>query len=436
MTGPVVAYAGMTHLGLLSGVAAAAQGFQTVCFDPDATRIAALERGELPVVEPGLPELLAANRSRLRITADPAALAGCDLVYIAPDVPTDDRGISDLSGIEGLLETVGAAMRKDAVAVILSQVPPGFTRRHPRPDGGPLFYQVETLVFGRAVERATTPERFIVGCAEPSRPLPPALATFLGSFGCPILPMRLESAELAKISINVCLVGSISVANTLAELCERVGADWGEIVPALRLDQRIGAHAYLSPGLGIAGGNLERDLATVMRLSEAAGTDAGVVRAFVNNSRHRRDWALRTLHAEVLGHRRHPVLAVLGLAYKENTASIKNSPSLALIDALPAGVTLRLHDPVVPAAAAGHPGSVQAGSALEACEEADAVVVMTPWPEFRGIDPAEVADRMAGRTVIDPYSVFDPAAAARAGLRHFRLGAPPSSRSEGANSGE
>ena len=115
-------------------------------------------------------------------------------------------------------------------------------------------------MFGRAVERATKPERFIVGSPDPGSALPPALDTYLRSFGCPILPMRLESAELAKISINCCLVASVSVTNTLAELCERIGADWSEIAPALRLDKRIGPFAYLSPGLGLAGGNLEREI--------------------------------------------------------------------------------------------------------------------------------------------------------------------------------
>ena len=123
--------------------------------------------------------------------------------------------------------------------VVLCQVPPGFTRRLPLPPER-LFYQVETLVFGRAVERATRPERYMVGCADPAKPLPKPFATLLGAFGCPILPMRYESAELAKIAINCCLVASVTVANTLAGLSERIGADWSEIMPALKLDARIG----------------------------------------------------------------------------------------------------------------------------------------------------------------------------------------------------
>src|SRR5262249_55842422 len=165
----------------------------------------------------------------------------------------------------------------------LAKPPPASPGRLPLP-AERLYYQVETLVFGRAVERATQPERYIIGCADPQRPLPAPYQALLGAFGCPLLPMRYESAELAKIAINCCLVASVSVANTLAELSEGIGADWGEISPALKLDRRIGAYSYLSPGLGIAGGNLERDLATVLRLSEATGSEASVIASFVRNS--------------------------------------------------------------------------------------------------------------------------------------------------------
>ena len=136
-------------------------------------------------------------------------------------MPTDDAGRSDLSRIDTLLDHVLAhSSRPMPSLVVLSQVPPGFTRARQRA-GRLLYYQVETLVFGRAVERATQPERFIVGCADPAAPLPAALSRrSSAAFGCPILPMRYESAELAKISINCCLVASVSVANTLAELCE------------------------------------------------------------------------------------------------------------------------------------------------------------------------------------------------------------------------
>jgi UDPglucose 6-dehydrogenase len=290
--------------------------------------------------------------------------------------------------------------------------------------GRQLYYQVETLIFGRAVERAMHPERFIVGCPDPAQALPAPYAAFLDAFDCPILPMRFESAELAKISINLCLVASVSVANALADLCQRIDADWDEIAPALKLDRRIGPFAYLAPGLGLAGGNLERDLATVLNLSWETGSDAGVVGAFVQDSRCRRDWTLRTLHREVFAGKPAAKLGILGLAYKEDTHSTKNSPALALIEHL-GPWRLALYDPVVPATAVRHPAATAASSALGAADGVDALVIMTPWAEFRALNPADLARRMAGRTVIDPYRVLDGRAAAMAGLDHHTLGRPP-----------
>ena len=423
MSRPVVGFAGLTHLGLVSAAVTASKGFRAVAFDPDGARVKESAAGRLPVVEPALGELLRAGGSQVVFTERASALAECDVVYIASDVPTDGGGASDLRGLTSLIGEVIPALGESAVLVMLSQVPPGFTRSVRFPPGR-LFCQVETLVTGQAVERAGQPERFIVGCADPCAPLPGPYAAVLGAFGCPILRMRYESAELAKIAINCCLAATVTVANTLAELSERVEADWGEIVPALRLDRRIGQHAYLAAGLGLAGGNLERDLATVVRLSAAAGSDAGVIRACVDNSRYRRDWALRTLHAEVLGAKRDAVIGVLGLAYKENTGSTRNSPSLALIEHLKAW-RLRVYDPVVPAAEAGHPAAVAAASALDAARGVDALTIMTPWPEFRELAPRDLASAMAGQAVVDPYRMLDAVEVAAAGLDYFTLGAPP-----------
>ncbi len=373
MTSPVVGFAGMTHLGLVSSSATAARGFELVCFDPDHALIRRLARQDMPILEPGLNELIHGNGARQRFTSARRDLEACDIVYVAPDVPTDEEGRSDVSGLTALIRDVSAAMDPRAVMVVLSQVPPGYTRALGAWPLERLYYQVETLVFGQAVERALKPERIIVGCCEPVAALEARFRTVLDAFGCPILPMRYESAELAKISINCCLVGSVTVANTLAEVCEKVGADWSEIVPALKLDRRIGAYAYIAPGLGIAGGNLERDLATVQRLSEARGTEAGLMAAWRRNSRYRRDWPLRQLHERIMSRINEPVVAILGVTYKENTHSIKNSPAVALITELV---------------------------------------------------PSDIAARLRGRVVVDPFSMLDRAAAVAAGLEHIVLGAP------------
>ncbi len=419
---PKIGFAGLSHLGTVSAVASAAKGFETVGFDLDGARAARCTEGAFAISEPGLEKLAAANRGRLRFSAEAADLGARDVVFAALDVATDDEGMSDLAALDGLIETVMPALRPDATLVILAQVPPGYTRRRAKA-GLALHYQVETLIFGRAMERAMEPERFIVGCADPTEPLPAPYRHFLEAFGCPILPMAYESAELAKIAINMCLAGSIGVANTMAELCEKTGADWREIVPALRLDRRIGDHAYLMPGLGLAGGNLERDLATVSRLAAQHGTDAGVVAAWLANSRHRRAWAARTLRENLGTENGGRLVAVWGLAYKENTNSTKNSPALATIAQL-GDMRVRVHDPVVPAEGLDHPRLEEATSPLGAAEGADALLIMTPWPDYGAVDVAALAAAMRGRIVIDPYGVLDGGRVREAGMDHYTLGRP------------
>jgi UDPglucose 6-dehydrogenase len=419
----VVGFAGMTHLGVISAVSIAAKGFKTIGYDANAELIAGLAAGKPPVLEPDLDDLMYANRDRQTFTADIKRLHDCDIVYISTDVPTDDKGVSDLRAISALIQTVCETLKPDGLLVVLCQVPPGFTRAIGAIAHERLYYQVETLVFGRAVARALQPERTIVGCADPGKPLEPRYHAVLSAFGCPLLPMRYESAELAKIAINCCLVSSISVANTLSELCENVGAEWSEIVPALKLDARIGPYSYLAPGLGIAGGNLERDLATVISLSERHDTNSDVVRAWLSNSRHRRDWAGRTIRAALLSKHPEAAVAVWGLAYKENTHSTKNSPSLATLAGLPT-TKITVHDPVVRADALGLDHLTGVINPLDALTNADALMILTPWPHYREIAAADVAKHLRGRIVIDPYRVLDPKAAVAAGLDYYTLGSP------------
>ncbi|HEY9081037.1 nucleotide sugar dehydrogenase [Magnetovibrio sp.] len=422
MSTPTIAFCGMTHLGLNSAIAVADMGFPVVCFDPNADLIATLNDRVMPVQEPGLDDMLAKNADHIRFTADLGDLAGCDVAYIAPDVPTDDKGQSDLTPIRAIIDLVSANLNDTAILVVLCQVPPGFTRDLAFPKDR-LYYQVETLVFGCAIERARHPERYIVGCAQPETPLPAAFAAVLGAADCPILPMRYESAELAKISINMCLVASVSVANTMAELCENIGADWSEIVPALKLDRRIGQYSYLKPGLGIAGGNLERDLTSVCNMAAEHGSDAGVVHAWIANSKHRKDWALRTLHAHLFQDNPDAELGVLGLTYKEDTHSIKNSPSLAMLANI-GPYAVKAYDPAIDFDPAWHPNGQNAETPLDACRDVDAIAIMTPWGVFKDLDPADIKSAMRGDLVIDPYAVLDANTCAAAGLRRITLGKP------------
>lgn len=420
MSGLTVAFAGLTHLGIVSAAAAAEHCDRVIGYDADSGRVAGLAAGRLPIEEPGLADLVAKGGNRLTWTSDVGALRSADLVYVSIDVPTDAKGVSDLRSVEAILERVMPALSEDAVLIVLCQVPPGFTRRIPRP-AATRYYQVETLIFGRAVERARQPERFIVGAADPSRPLPSSYHRFLSSFGCPILPMRYESAELAKTAINIFLAAQVTATNTLAELCEVTGADWNEIVPSLRLDARIGRHAYLAPGLGLSGGNIERDIVTLTRIAAERGTDGGLLEAFAANADYRKDWVLRALHHQVMDKSPDPVVALWGLAYKIGTHSTRNAPSVALLSALPT-VRFRACDPVAELPSGGFPNLERFDDPIETVRGAAALVVLTPWPEYRDADPGAIARAMAGRVILDPFRHLDHAALVRSGLRPSALG--------------
>jgi len=422
----MIGFVGLSHLGLNYSLATAAKGFDVVAFDPDPGLVSRCAAGNFPIEEPGFSDLFLKHGGRLRYTADAGELSGCDLVFISLDVATDDRNESDLDPLRDLIHRTIPHLSPETTLVVLSQVTPGFTRQLAAGLVGQskfgIYYQVETLIFGRAVERAMNPERYIVGAADPAKPLPMAFQAWHAVFGCPVLTMRYESAELAKIAINFFLVSTVATTNTLAEVCEAIGADWDEIAPALRLDRRIGPHAYLKPGLGIAGGNLERDLVTVQALASRYGTDAGIVSAWQRNSVYRRDWALRILHREVLSRLPHPPrIAVWGLAYKENTHSIKNSPSVEMLHAL-RGFDIHAYDPAARIDPGAIPTFIRDVNALESLEDVDVLLVMTPWKEFSSISCEEISKRMRGRIVIDPYGLLDEQACVAAGLQCFRLG--------------
>ena len=422
--GPI-GFAGLSHLGIIYSSAAAAHGFRVVAYDERDQLTRGLQDGYFPVAEPGLSELYVKHKERLHYTSSSHALTQCSLVFLTLDVATDDANTSDLEPLQALIEGVAGSCRPGTVLALMSQVPPGFCRNLAvllRDAGLRLFYVVETLVFGNAVERAMYPERYMVGCSDPAEALPRPLENYLKAFGCPILQMRYASAELCKIAINCFLVASVSTTNMLAEICENTGADWSEIAPALRLDRRIGPFAYLAPGLGIAGGNLERDLVTVGRLAGQNGTDARLIPAWQQNSAYRKDWPLRKLFNLGLLLKPSVRISIWGVAYKADTHSIKNSPSVQLIRSL-AEYDVRTYDPAAQLDAPEFPHVTSCRSALECLDGADVLVIMTPWKEFSSYAVTDLLPYMNGHTILDPYGVLRKGTSPTAEIRYFGLGA-------------
>ena len=422
-------FLGLSHLGIISSAGWSSFGQPTIAVHPDEDLISRLGRGDLPIHEPGLPELLQRSRDCLTFSADLSSLSQCPLVIVSLDVPTDEHNVSSVEAVPRLIDAAAPHLRQDVILVVMSQVQPGFTRalgqrlRSSRPDlSFQLYYLVETLIFGDAVRRCLEPERFIVGCADPRVELPAVWAEGLKRFGCPILPMRYESAELTKTAINLYLIGSVTYANTLSNLCESIGADWSEMTPALKLDARIGPAAYLKPSLGIAGGNLERDLVTLRDLCEAHDQDASYLEALIEFNARRLEWVQRKVEQLVFAEgSSKPTLAIWGLTYKKDTRSTKNSPALRLLPSLASRATLRAWDPAIGAAEVDLPVDF-ASDRDDALRGADGVLIMADWDQFAEADLDRIRRDMRRPLVLDCVGVLERRRAEMDGIEYVTMG--------------
>jgi len=424
---------GLSHLGIIYGTTWASFGQPVIAVDTNAEAVTRLQASDPIVREPGLPELLERSRQHLTYTTDFSQLAACPLVIVARDVPTDENNTSDISVVQGLIDAVIPHLRDDATLVVMCQVPPGFNRalgeqiRAARPDSRiQNYYWVETLVFGSAVQRALEPERLIVGCADPSAPLPEPFRQGLERFNCPILTMGYESAELTKTAINIYLIGSVTYANALSDLCEAVGADWSEMVPALRLDRRIGPAAYIRPGLGVAGGNLERDLVTLRQLGERHDLETPYLDDLQAANDHRFDWVHRKLWQHLLARGAHATVAIWGLTYKKDTKSTRNSPALRLLAEIDPRLTVKAWDPAVgldEVRAAGVDAELTVTRSRDAAlDDADCLLIMADWDQFAQADLDAIRTRMRRPLVIDCVGVLQGRRAELDGIEYVSMG--------------
>ena len=260
-----VGFVGLTHLGLTYLAASSKKGFKVKGIDLNQNKINKLKKFDIEYEEPNLRKAIFQNKKNIFFSSHLNNLMDCNIVFISQDIATNDKGKGDFKNLKKLINSASKFLNKKSIMVILSQVQPGFTRTV-NFDHSRLYYQAETLIFGNALERALKPERIIIGCESSESRINKFFSNYLNNYNCPIIKMKYESAELTKISINLLLASSITTTNMLAQACEKVSADWYEIMPALKLDQRIGKKAYIKPGLGISGGNIERDIFTIKKI--------------------------------------------------------------------------------------------------------------------------------------------------------------------------
>jgi len=423
-----ICVAGLWHLGVVTAACVAAAGHRVTAFDEDEAVVAGLRNGVLPVDEPGLAELVGRGLAdgTLEFTdRREQALEDAELVWIAYDTPVDEDDRADVEFVLERARSIVAAADPEAVILISSQLPVGTTQLLERPSRT-FAYSPENLRLGDAIAAFTRPDRIVVGVRPGAdRRL---IEEVLSPFSVRIEWMGVESAELVKHAINAFLALSVSFANELAGVAERVGADAAEVERGLKTESRIGPRAYLRPGSAFAGGTLARDIDYLTRIGEREGVPTlllGAVRA--SNDEHRR-WALRTVQSLVdpsrglHGH----VIGVWGLVYKQGTDTLRRSSAVELCRELAsAGAQVKAHDSAVSAVPDELAGLFTlCPTPLDAAQDATAIVIETDWPAYRAVDPECLVSAMRTPNVLDANGFLLEALAGHDAVRYIRVGTP------------
>ena len=440
-----VAVIGTGYVGLVSGACFSEFGVEVVCVDTDVAKIERLQRGEMPIYEPGLEGLVAGNRAagRLVFTTNlEAAVRGADAVFIAVGTPSRrGDGHADLSHVFAAAEEIGRALAEHAserdghetVVVTKSTVPVGTGRAVAAilarvcPRGGfAVASNPEFLREGSAIEDFMRPDRVVIGAdSERARTVMRQLYRPLSLIERPIVFTDIETAELIKYAANAFLATKITFINEIADLCERVGADVQDVARGIGLDGRIG-RKFLHVGPGFGGSCFPKDCRALVRTAREAEAPLSIVETVVgvNDARKARmaDKIIAACGGSVAG----KSLAVLGLTFKPNTDDMRDAPSLAILPRLlAAGAAIRAFDPEgIAEARKLLPDLVYCRDAYEAMEGADGLILLTEWNEFRALDLARVGRLLACPLVVDLRNIYGPPEMAAAGLTYVSLGRP------------
>jgi len=435
--GPVVparlAVVGTGYVGLTTGACLAHLGHDVVCGDIDAGKIERLRRGEIPIVEDGLEDLVAEGLAagRLRFVLGAAtAVRDADIVFLCVPTPQAADGGADLRYIEAAASEIGPVLRDGALVVNKSTVPIGSTRAVERVLGRtdvPVVSNPEFLREGTAVSDFLQPDRVVIGADD--RDAAARLAELYAGLGAPVIVTDPASAETIKYAANGFLAMKISFVNAVAAMCEAVGANIDDVVAGIGSDPRIGGQ-FLRPGPGWGGSCLPKDARALVKIAADYGYDFTMMKGVIDvNDEQRRRMVAKVraaLGAEPGLGLRSRVVGVLGLTYKPGTDDLRASPSVAIVEALvAAGATVQAYDPTVAVGRlpAELDGVTLAADPYGAAAGAEVLVVATEWPEFAVLDLDKVAGLMADpRAIVDTRNLLDPAAVRAAGLSYDGVG--------------
>ncbi len=428
MTGRKIAVFGAGYVGLVTGACFAELGHDVVLRDVLPEKIDALLAGEIPIYEPGLDELVASNRDRMRFTTDVAeAIEGAELVFVAVGTPPTYSGDADLSAVWTVIDELPQI--DDRIVLVMKSTVPVGTGIKVRAaldarglDNVGYASNPEFLAEGTALKDFMNPDRIVIGAFDGDDG--DVVVDLHAKIDAPIVRTDVSSAEMIKMASNAFLSTRISFINEIANVCELVGADVKDVATGMGLDHRLGKH-FLRPGIGFGGSCFPKDVSALKQLAGNSGYHFQLLSAVIEVNELQKRRVIGKLQKH-LGRLRGKKIALLGLAFKPGTDDMREAPSLVLASRLLAeGADVRTWDPVASARDLV-PAAVQEDTIEEAVEGADAAVIVTEWPQLQALASAEIRALMARPLIIDGRNLLDPAAVRAAGFAYEGIGRPTS----------
>ena len=432
-----IAMIGAGYVGLVSGACFSEFGVNVVCVDRDVEKIARLKRGEIPIYEPGLEELVKNNTEsgRLSFTTDlKVAIDGADAVFIAVGTPSRrGDGHADLSYVYGAAKDIAGALTGYACVVTKSTVPVGTGReveriiRAARPE---LEFDVvsnpEFLREGSAINDFMRPDRVVIGAeTDRAQKVMRQLYRVLYLIETPIMFTSLETSELIKYAANTFLAAKITFINEIADLCEKVGADVHDVARGIGLDGRIG-RKFLHPGPGYGGSCFPKDTLALVKTAQEYGAPLRIIETVVDVNDKRKKQMAEKIIAACGGSVSGKTLCILGLTFKPNTDDMRDSPSVSIIPVLEAaGAKIQAYDPEgTHEAKKMLPNITYCDDAYAAMKGAEALVLLTEWNQFRNLDLERTKSLLKSPVVVDLRNVYTPADMRAAGFTYTCVGRP------------
>jgi UDPglucose 6-dehydrogenase len=422
---------GVGYVGLVTGACFADLGDRVTALDIDEARVAGLRRGEMPIYEPGLEELVARNvaSGRLSFTSSyDEALDGAEFIFIAVGTPSGVDGEADLQHVRAVAEMIARKMKQPLIVINKSTVPVGtgdwvadiIRANQPSPIPFSVVSCPEFLREGSAISDFMNPARTVLGSLDPDAA--EKIAQLHLPLRAPIVVTDLRTAEMIKYASNAFLATKISFINEIANICEALGADVKEVATGMGYDPRIGRH-FLDAGMGYGGSCFPKDVKALAYMAAEKGRHPQLLQAVMEINADSRRQLLDKVQA-MIGDLKGKTIGLLGLTFKPNTDDLREAPALEVAQRLlDAGARVRAYDPVgMPRAAQMMPAIQMASDSYDLAKGCDAVILCTEWNEFKSLDLERLKAAMKQPVLVDGRNVYDPVVMASLGFRYRGVG--------------